>query len=105
MRKHQQLSLIAALALAGSVLAAGAADAQSRRGGASTEGPGHPCRPAAQAFDQALGSRIGAAVGAQAGAQFGDATQMRNQGMEACLAGRIEEGRRMIQQATQALRS
>jgi hypothetical protein len=44
-------------------------------------------------------------AGEQAGAQFGDATQMRNQGMEACLAGRVEEGRRMIQQATQALRS
>ncbi len=97
--------LLMTAAFASLALAAGTADAQSRRGGASAEGPRHPCRPAAQAFDQALGSRIGSAVGAQAGAQFGDATQMRNQGMEACLGGRVEEGRRMIQQATQALRS
>jgi hypothetical protein len=102
--RTQQLSLIAALALAGSV-AAGAADAQQSRRGASAEGPGHPCRPATMAFDQALGQRIGNEVGPNAGARFGDATQMRNQGMEACLAGRIEEGRRMIQQATQMLRS
>ncbi len=55
------------------------------------------------AFDQALHDRIGSAVGN--GGQFPEATQMRNQGMEACNAGRIEEGRQMIQQATQMLRS
>jgi hypothetical protein len=55
------------------------------------------------AFDQALRDRIGPAVGN--GGQFPEATKMRNQGMEACNAGRIEEGRQMIQQATQMLRS
>ena len=54
------------------------------------------------AFDQALRDRIGPAVGN--GGQFPEATQMRNQGIEACNAGRIEEGRQMIQQATQMLR-
>jgi hypothetical protein len=55
------------------------------------------------AFDQALRDRIGPAVGH--GGQFPEATQMRNQGMEACNAGRTEEGRQLIQQATQMLRS
>ena len=100
----RKLSLIAAATLVGSALTAGAADAQqSRRGAATIEGSTHPCRTVAMAFDQALRDRIGPAVG-NAG-QFPEATQMRNQGMEACNAGRIEEGRRMIQQATQMLRS
>jgi hypothetical protein len=97
------LSLVAAT-LVGSALAAGIADAQqSRRGAATMEGPAHPCRTVAMAFDQALRDRIGPAVGNIG--QFPEATQMRNQGMEACNAGRIEEGRQMIQQATQRLRS
>ena len=100
----RKLSLIAAAMLVGPVLAIGAADAQQpRRGAAAMEGPAHPCRTVAMAFDQALRDRIGPAVGN--GGQFPEATQMRNQGMEACNAGRIEEGRQMIQQATQMLRS
>jgi hypothetical protein len=31
------------------------------------------------------------------------ATQMRNQGMEACQAGRVREGRAQIEQATSSL--
>jgi hypothetical protein len=100
----RKLSLIAAAMLVGSVLAIGAADAQQpRRVAAAMEGPAHPCRTVAMAFDQALRDRIGPAVGN--GGQFPEATQMRNQGMEACNAGRIEEGRQMIQQAIQMLRS
>jgi hypothetical protein len=100
----RKLSLIAAAMLVGSVLAIGAADAQQpRRGAAAMEGPAHPCRTVAMAFDQALRDRIGPAVGN--GGQFPGATQMRNQGMEACNAGRIEEGRQIIQQAIQMLRS
>jgi hypothetical protein len=100
----RKLSLIAAAMLVGSVLAIGAADAQQpRRVAAAMEGPAHPCRTVAMAFDQALRDRIGPAVGN--GGQFPEATQMRNQGMEACNAGRIEEGRQIIQQAIQMLRS
>jgi hypothetical protein len=100
----RKLLLITAATLIGSVLTIGAADAQqSRRGAETMEGPTHPCRAVAMAFDQALRDRIGPAVGN--GGQFPEATQMRNQGMEACNAGRIEEGRQMIQQATQMLRS
>jgi hypothetical protein len=100
----RKLSLIAAAMLVGSVLAIGAADAQQpRRVAAAMEGPAHPCRTVAMAFDQALRDRIGPAVGN--GGQFPEATQMRNQGMEACNAGRIEEGRQMIQQAIQMFRS
>jgi hypothetical protein len=100
----RKLSLIAAAMLVGSVLAIGAADAQQpRRVAAAMEGPAHPCRTVAMAFDQALRDRIGPAVGN--GGQFPEATQMRNQGMEACNAGRIEEGRQMIQQGIQMLRS
>ena len=99
----RKLLLITATTLIGSVLTIGAADAQQPRRGATTmEGPAHPCRTVATAFDQALHDRIGSAVGN--GGQFPEATQMRNQGMEACNAGRIEEGRQMIQQATQMLR-
>jgi hypothetical protein len=100
----RKLLLITAATLIGSVLTIGTADAQQpRRGAATMEGPTHPCRAVAMAFDQALRDRIGPAVGN--GGQFPEATQMRNQGMEACNAGRIEEGRQMIQQATQMLRS
>jgi hypothetical protein len=100
----RKLLLITATTLGGCALAIGAADAQQpRRGAATMEGSTHPCRTVAMAFDQALHDRIGAAVGN--GGQFPEATQMRNQGMEACNAGRIEEGRQMIQQATQMLRS
>ena len=60
----RKLSLIAAAMLVGSVLAIGAADAQQpRRGAAAMEGPAHPCRTVAMAFDQALRDRIGPAVG------------------------------------------
>jgi hypothetical protein len=98
----RKLSLIAAAMLVGSVLAIGAADAQQpRRGAAAMEGPAHPCRTVAMAFDQALRDRIGPAVGN--GGQFPGATQMRNQGMEACQAGRVQEGRAQIEQATSSL--
>jgi hypothetical protein len=100
----RKLLLITAATLIGSVLTIGTADAQQpRRGAATMEGPTHPCRAVAMAFDQALRDRIGPAVGN--GGQFPEATQMRNQGMEACNAGRIEEGRQMIQQGIQMLRS
>jgi hypothetical protein len=100
----RKLLLITATTLIGSVLTIGAADAQQpRRSAAAMEGPAHPCRAVAMAFDQALRDRIGPAVGN--GGQFPEATQMRNQGMEACNAGRTGEGRQMIQQATQMLRS
>jgi hypothetical protein len=35
--------------------------------------------------------------------KLASATQMRNQGMEACQAGRVQEGRQQIQQAISAL--
>jgi hypothetical protein len=88
------------------VLAAGtAAQAQQSRGGGAAEGPRHPCRTALMQFDTALSQRVGPAPGTAATTAYAEPTQMRNQGMEACTAGRVEEGRRMIQQATSALRS
>ncbi len=36
--------------------------------------------------------------------QVRQATAMRNQGMEACLAGRVREGRAMIEQAIAMLK-
>jgi hypothetical protein len=48
----RKLLLITATTLIGSVLTIGAADAQqSRRGAATMEGPTHPCRAIAMAFD------------------------------------------------------
>ena len=71
----RKLLLITATTLIGSVLTIGAADAQqSRRGAATMEGPTHPCRTVAMAFDQALRDRIGPAVGN--GGQFPEATHV-----------------------------
>lgn len=94
------------VALTGLALAAGAAEAQpSNRGRAATmEGPRAPCRAVAMRFDERLSRMIGGVVAA-ADDQVSRATTMRNQGMEACQAGRVEEGRRMIEEATGSLRS
>ena len=64
-----------------------------------------PCFQQARAFGEAV-----TAMGNLAGTiqnpspKVREATAMRNQGMEACLAGRIREGRQMIEQATAMLK-
>ena len=64
-----------------------------------------PCFQQARAFGEAV-----TAMGNLAGTienpspKVREATTMRNQGMEACLAGRVKEGRQMIEQATAMLK-
>lgn len=129
MRKQLWLAA-AAVALAGLSVAGTAAEAQQARarGGAMMEGPRAPCRPAAMRFDESLrrmtggamtaGSTMSANTGsatmqaapAASGAMMADekvskAAMMRNQGVEACQAGRAAEGQRMIEEATRSLGS
>ena len=94
---HRILTITALAGMAAGVclLAAGTAQAQS----------GRACFRQAQAFGQAV-----TAMGNLAGdilnpsPKLKQATDLRNQGMEACLAGKIKEGRAMIEQATAMLR-
>lgn len=94
------------VALAGLALTAGVVEAQqSDRGQAATmEGPRAPCRAVAMRFDEQLRRVVGDVV-VVADEKVSRATTMRNEGMEACRAGRVEEGRRMIEEATGSLRS
>ena len=94
---HRMLTIaaLASMAAATCLLVTGTAQAQS----------GRPCFRQAQAFGQAV-----TAMGNLAGdilnpsPKLKQATDLRNQGMEACLAGKIKEGRAMIEQATAMLR-
>ena len=128
MRK-QLLLAAAVVAFAGLSVAGSAAEAQQARarGGAMMEGPRAPCRPAAMRFDEQLrrttggammgGGTMAADTGSAAmkaapssGAMMADdkvskAAMMRNQGVEACMAGKVAEGRRMIEDATRSLGS
>ena len=93
---HRILTIAALAGMAAGVflLAAGTAQAQS----------GRACFRQAQAFGQAV-----TAMGNLAGdimnpsPKLKEATDLRNKGMEACLAGKTKEGRAMIEQATAML--
>ena len=77
------------------LLATGTAQAQS----------GRACFRQAEAFGQAV-----TAMGnlqqdiANPSPKLKEATDLRNKGMEACLAGKTKEGRAMIEQATAMLK-
>lgn len=90
--------LVAVAVLAGLALAAGPALAQ----GAREEGPRAPCRAQAMQFDQKLSQMMMPGM-TDMSEKLASATQMRNQGMEACQAGRVQEGRQQIEQAISAL--
>ena len=104
------LLLLHAIVVAGAALAAaGTALAQDRGTGAGAgmaeplppgATRGRPCFAQAWEFDQRLKALI--APGATAD-PFPRATETRNRGMEACNAGRVQEGRRLIRQATAEL--
>jgi phospholipase/lecithinase/hemolysin len=91
MRRTLTLSLVAAAGIL-ATLATGAQAAP-------------PCFQQARAFGDAV-----TAMGNLAGtienpsSQVRQATAMRNQGMEACLAGRVREGRASIEQAIAMLK-
>jgi hemoglobin len=106
----RKLLLLHAIVVAGAALAAaGTALAQDRGTGAGAgmaeplppgATRGRPCFAQAWEFDQRLKTLI--APGSTAD-PFPRATETRNRGMEACNAGRVEEGRRLIRQATAEL--
>ena len=94
---HRILTIAALAGMAAGVflLAAGTAQAQS----------GRACFRQAEAFGQAV-----TAMGnlqqdiTNPSPKLKEATDLRNKGMEACLAGKTKEGRAMIEQATAMLR-
>ena len=90
--------LFVVAALTGLALGAGPALAQ----GARDEGPRAPCRAQAMMFDQKVSHMMMPGMTGMS-EKVASATQMRNQGMEACQAGRVQEGRAQIEQATSSL--
>ncbi len=65
-----------------------------------------PCFQQAKAFGEAV-TAMGSLAGeiSNPSPKVRQATDLRNQGMEACLAGRVREGRAMIEQATAMLKN
>ncbi len=90
--------LFAVIALSGLALGVAPALAQGMR----DEGPRAPCRAQAMQFDQKVSQMVAPGT-TGTNEKLVSATQMRNQGMEACQAGRVQEGRQQIQQAISAL--
>jgi hypothetical protein len=90
--------LFVVAALTGLALGAGPALAQRAR----DEGPRAPCRSQAMMFDQKVSHMMMPGMTGMS-EKVASATQMRNQGMEACQAGRVQEGRAQIEQATSSL--
>ena len=93
MRKLFAVATLACLAL-------GATPALAQ--GMRDEGPRAPCRAQAMQFDQRVSQMVTPGM-TGTNEKLASATQMRNQGMAACQAGRVQEGRQQIQQAISAL--
>ena len=94
---HRILTIAALAGMAAGVflLAAGTAQAQS----------GRACFRQAQAFGEAVTAMGNLAEDIlNPSPKLKEATDLRNKGMEACLAGKTKEGRAMIEQATAMLR-
>ena len=95
MHRILTIAALAGMAAATCLLVTGTAQAQS----------GRACFRQAEAFGQAV-----TAMGnlpqdiTNPSPKLKEATDLRNQGMEACLAGKTKEGRAMIEQATAMLR-
>ena len=94
---HRTLTIAALAGMAAGVclLVAGTAQAQS----------GRACFRQAEAFGQAVTAMGSLSQDiANPSPKLKEATDLRNQGMEACLAGKTKEGRAMIEQATAMLK-
>ncbi len=90
--------LFAVAALAGLTFGAVPVLAQGMR----DEGPRAPCRAQAMQFDQKLSHMKMPGMSGMS-EKVASATQLRNQGVEACHAGKVKEGRAQIDQAVAAL--
>ena len=94
---HRILTIAALAGMAAGVflLAAGTAQAQS----------GRACFRQAEAFGQAVTAMGNLSQDiTNPSSKLKEATDLRNKGMEACLAGKTKEGRAMIEQATAMLK-
>ena len=74
-------------------------------GATQAQGNGRPCFREAEEFGRTLTAMGGLARDVKnPRPQLKQATDLRNLGMEACLAGRIGQGKALIEQATAMLR-
>ena len=73
-------------------------------GVAQAQGNGRPCFREAEEFGRTLTAMGGLAKDVKnPSPQVKQATDLRNLGMEACLAGKVSQGRALIEQATAML--